>query len=89
MTGKEAYVWPGRGIYQQAVVFAVGQVCVAEVAGSLQHPHYALHVTGQTEAVMGQDQHLHRYTTRGRVRYYASLYMILSTNTLQRIKTAN
>lgn len=51
----------GVRAHQQAVVISWSQVGVAEVAGRLEHSHDALHVAGQTEAVVSNDQQLHNY----------------------------
>lgn len=50
-----------------------GEVGVAEVTGSLQHPDDSLHVTGETETVVGNDQQLNNCRTRGRRTFRASL----------------
>lgn len=47
------------GTYQQAEVLTRSQVGVAKVAGSLEDPDDALHVTGEAEAVVGHDQQLY------------------------------
>ena len=47
------------GAYQQAVVLSGSQVGVAEVTGGLQHSDNPLHVTGETETVVSNDQQLH------------------------------
>lgn len=52
-----------EGGYQQTVVLSWGEVGVAEVTGSLEHPDDPLHVTGETETVVGHDQQLHNYRT--------------------------
>lgn len=45
--------------YQEAVVLPRGQMGVANVAGDLQDSDDALHVAGEAEAVVGDDQKLH------------------------------
>lgn len=50
-----AFVWS----YQEAVELPRGQMGVANVAGDLQDSDDALHVAGEAEAVVGDDQELH------------------------------
>lgn len=49
------------GAHQQAVTFAVGQVGMAKVPGSLEDSHDTFHVTGDAEAVVRKDEQLHSY----------------------------
>ncbi len=64
------------GAYQQVVVLSRGQVGVAQVTGGLQHSDYALHVTGETEAVVSDNQQLDNYRREeGR-----SFYLLVHNN---------
>lgn len=47
--------------HQQAEVLSRGEVGVADVTGGLQDSDDALHVAGEAEAVVGNDQQLHDY----------------------------
>lgn len=51
----------GECPHQQPISLPMGQMCVAEMSGCLQDLDDALHVTGETEAVMCQDKQLHSY----------------------------
>lgn len=60
MSGTSSGFFPACVLsYQQAVVLPRGQVGVANVASDLQDADDALHVAGEAEAVVGDDQELH------------------------------
>lgn len=55
---------PGKrtvATHQQAEVLSWGEVGVADVTGGLEDSDDALHVAGEAEAVVGNDQQLHDY----------------------------
>lgn len=70
--------------YQQAVVLSWSQVGMAEVTGSLEHSHNALHVTGETETVMSHNQELYNYRTKERG-LVSSLFLLVQHNILKQL----
>lgn len=76
--------WGVGGFYQQTELLSWGEVGVAEVTRGLEHPDDPLHVTGETETVVGHDQQFHN--CRRESDFYLRVFYLLLPQSDQKIK---